>query len=268
MKRTSFICFVFLFCVCSHAQVYEFSPKLTYKGNDFREFKSLVIEKVDSCTASFKFDLDSKMITFDLGDGNVTNLPIKKVKQEGNVIDISLKPYPGVESSTGYKLVMENNRVLYCQHYILYVGDSKNIELITYLNDPKYITFYQESFAFVKDNQMNGDVAKIQTVASADNPNFIFTENFFDMRDGKLTWTEGKGKNAVIHIYEINKVVLKESGIMTFTYNVGGDASKMISFSYIRSTEYPYHRYIACSLWDYNAADPDNSKILEYSFFR
>jgi len=193
---------------------------------------------------SFIIDLDKMILT---NPATIMSTPeiitIKKVTHlDNNVLVLKVKK-DSKYSIELYYLKFDGSgnpvsvRTAYKNVYKTYTAAVKNLDLRSVCTKIKMATVPYTTGAAAPDALM-----KLAW------PNAVFTDasNYFELKDGAITWTEGKDKNAVPHHLTISESTVStspEAFYMQFTCKDAAGIQYSVMFYRINS-QYPYYNHI------------------------
>ena len=202
-----------LFALCLYAltnsaiaQVYSFTPKYLCTSFGDRHDKTLFFNDVDTGFNNLVIiDLDKKTITapsYPLErmeemaidevtyDARANTYWIKTRRNKAKDHDkhffkLKMNEHAGYESDPGYLQEITN------------VYHSSDSLFVTITNHPEALFFHANCLFEKSNTTLSSDsVTRQRQMDEVFDDKFKVADNFFDMHDGYITWTKGKGKNA------------------------------------------------------------------------
>ncbi|MEI9955962.1 MAG: hypothetical protein WDM90_06560 [Ferruginibacter sp.] len=195
MKQTFIAAVLLCFAVAASAQVYRYTPRYVcpiiyiHGKTSVKSF-----DRIDSCTSgTYIIDLDKKYISDPRYYGDST--PITSITREYGKITMKVKRTKGIEDSHQFVLRLNNaDSIIYLQDVETWAGSSRDTSFTTYTNFPFTLSFLEPCwYAKKTGSTYSGDLDRFY------NSETPFADNTFEMFEGYVTWTEGKGNNAIIH---------------------------------------------------------------------
>ncbi len=244
MKMIVYFFGFYLMCAKCIAQVYTLDPLYECETIELKKGGDLELYSIDSFTrGKFVIDLDKMTFTDPV---TILSQPeiidIKKVtKLENNRIQIDLKKDNRYSPDLYYLQLDSMGDPLYLQQ--------SEVIFKNYTSNPASLILHSECTRnlIVEIPYTAGDPAPDVALKKAlETADFTDGDNSFQLEHGYLTWTSGKGKNAVEHKIRIDNAYVSTNSDNYYIQLTGKDnfgLSYSIAFYHSRKA-YPAYNYI------------------------
>ena len=231
-----------LLAITTNAQVYTIKP--IYEITTIENKKRISLYSIDSfSTGNFVVDLD-KMILSNPGSpsSRAEIIPIIKfTRLDNNLLKFKLKKKYPSSPDTYYLQLDEADKPLYI------LIDQNTFTTYTTIASAVTLRFLCSRFYKVEVPYTNGAPAPMRELKEIVAKTWMADgDNIFELKNGIVTWTEGKGKNGMVHKFVISSSkVSTERGHYFIQLEGNDEAGNLCAIVFYESfSEHPYTTYV------------------------